>query len=146
MLFLLIFPVVGAILITIQIRSNLKHLKLLQIGNSARAILKEKEPTGGSVIINNKRYPEYKYTFEFSYRDDYKNGIFQAICKTHLAELVLFDRYDPKINIVYDAMPNAPLINSEGKIMPALAIKLLGLIIPFLTILGNFIYIIFSLM
>ena len=56
-------------------------------------------------------------------------------------EIVLFDRYDPKINVVYDAMPNAPIINSGGKISPALPIKMLGLIIPFLTILGNSIYV-----
>ena len=149
LLFLLIFPLVGVILVSIQTRSNLKNLNLLKIGDSTKAEMINKESTGGSVTINNKRYPIYKYTFEFFYKDNIKEGNYKAICKTHLSELVedeereivLFDRYDPKINSIYDAIPNAPEIDLDGAISKSDPVKVFGLIIPGLTIIGNTVYI-----
>ena len=146
--FLLIFPVVGCILVIIQTRTNLKNLNLLKIGDSTKAKNIDKQSTGGSVTINNKRYPIYKFTFEFSYKDHIKEGIYQAVCKTHLSdlvedeerEIVLFDKFEPKINTVYDAIPNAPMIDSDGNILSAEPLKAFGLIIPGLTIFGNIIY------
>lgn len=153
LLVLLIFPLIGSALVFVQTRLNLKNLRLLKIGNCTFATLKDKTPTNGSVTINNRRYPVYKYSFEFSGKSNFKESTYKATCKTHLAELVedeereivLYDRENPKINAVYDAIPNAPMISPRGTISPATASKMLGLIIPFLTIAGNCYYVIFLL-
>lgn len=140
-LFVSIFPLVGLIFITVSIKSNLKFLDLLKIGEFTRGSLCAKEATGGYIKINNATYPIFKYEFEF----EYKNKPYKATTQTHLAELVedekkeiiLFDRFNPAYSVVYDTMPNAPDINPAGFMEVATWRQAWVFLVPGISILGH---------
>jgi hypothetical protein len=133
-LFVLIFPLVGLGFIVHSIRQNAKAIKLLEIGEFTRGAMCSKEATNSTVKINNNTYPVYKYSFEFEANGRTHN----AICKTHQAwlvedeqrEIILFDKYNPDFNIVYDATANMPNISEQGILEPAGFGKLVYLALP----------------
>lgn len=146
-LFVLIFPIVGGVFIFIAIRQNLKAIKLLEIGEFTRGAMCSREATNSSVKINNTTYPVYKYSFEFE-----ANGLtHSAICKTHQAwlvedeerEIILFDKYNPDFNVVFDAAGNMPEITEEGILATPGIGKVVYLILPIIGI-GMNLYFIFS--
>jgi hypothetical protein len=140
-LFVSIFPLVGLIFILISVKNNLKFLDLLKIGEFTRGSLCTKEPTGGYIKINNTTYPIFKYEFEF----EYKNKTHKATTQTHLAQLVedekkeiiLFDRFNPDYNVVYDTMPNAPAIDAAGYMEVATWREAWVFLLPGISILGH---------
>jgi hypothetical protein len=137
-LFVLIFPLIGLGFIVSSLIKNWKALRLLEIGDFTRGKLLEKTATNGSVGINGQHYPIYKYQFEF------ENGgrKYAAYCKTHQAwlvedeerEIILFDRFNPDFNVVYDATPTMPGISPEGMLERAPIGKALNLLLPLLAI------------
>lgn len=139
--FVLIFPLAGLAFIFFNFRQNLKFLDVLKIGEFTRGCVVSKKPTGSEIIINKVRYPVYKYEFEFSYKD--KNYL--ATCQTHQTqfvedeerEIILFDRFNPDYNIVYDAMPNAPAINEAGFLEPSPPKSAWVLLMPAFSILAH---------
>lgn len=140
-MFVAIFPLVGLLFILSSLRNNAKFLDLLKIGEFTRGKMISKEPTGGEVIINKVRYPIFKYTFEFTYKDQQH----LATCTTHLGhtvedeneEIILFDRFNPGYNIVYDVVPNAPRIDREGYMEIAGWRKAWVLLLPFVSVTGH---------
>ena len=139
----LLFPLVGCIMILIQFRRNQVYLKLLKLGVFTLGKQVNKERTGGSITVNNVTYPIYKYTFEFVVK-----GIpYQAICQTHQVELVedeereivLYDPLHPKTSMVYDAVTNAPKIDTDGYLKPVSGGKIAVFALPLLTALINLI-------
>jgi hypothetical protein len=140
-LFVLIFPIVGLGFIVFAIRQNLKAIKLLEIGEFTRGTLCSKEATNASVKINNTTYPVYKYSFEF----DAGGRTHSAICKTHQAwlvedeerEIILFDKYNPDFNVVFDAAGNMPAITEEGMLATPGIGKAVYLLLPFIGIAMN---------
>jgi hypothetical protein len=137
-LLVFIFPLVGLGFIIHGLRQNLRAIKLLEIGEFTRCTMCSKEPTNASVKINNTTYPVFKYTFEF----EAGGRTHSATCKTHQGwlvedeqqEIILFDKYNPGFNIVYDATANMPAISEQGSLEPAglgkvvyLALPLMGL-------------------
>ena len=139
--FILIFPLLGAIFIVYQFIRNQRFLKLLKLGVFSLGKQVNKEPTGGSITINNVTYPIYKYTFEFLVKGIAR----QAICKTHQTnlvedeeeEIVLYDPLNPSYNMVYDAVPNVPEIDADGYLKPVKWSKILVFVLPILTALIN---------
>ncbi len=137
-LFVLIFPLVGLGFIISSILQNWKALKLLEIGDFTRGKLLDKTATNSTVKINGATYPIFKYQFEF------ENGgkKYTGKCKTHQGwlvedeerEIILFDRFNPKFNVVYDATPNMPGISAEGMLERAPIGKGLSLLLPLLAI------------
>jgi hypothetical protein len=143
-LFVLIFPMVGLAFIVSSVHSNWKAMRLLEIGEYIRAKLVNRESTNGSVTINNQTYPIYKYSFEFAAG----GKTHQAVCKTHQAwlveneerEIILYDRFNPEVNIVFDAYPNLPEISEEGMLKRPSIKKLLNLILPLIGIALNVLF------
>lgn len=137
-LFVLIFPLVGLGFIISSILQNWKALKLLEIGDFTRGKLLDKTATNSSVKINGSTYPVFKYQFEF------ENGgrKYAAKCKTYQGwlvedeerEIILFDRFNPEYNVVYDATPSMPGISPEGMLERASLSKCLNLLLPLLAI------------
>ncbi len=133
-LFVLIFPLVGLGFIVHSIRQNAKAIKLLEIGEFTRGAICSKEATNSTVKINNNTYPIFKYIFEFEANGRTQN----ATCKTHQAwlvedeqrEIILYDKYNPEFNLVFDAAPNMPNISEQGTLEPAGFGKVVYLALP----------------
>jgi hypothetical protein len=133
-LFILIFPFVGLVFIINSLRQNAKAIRLLEIGEFARGSMCSKEATNTTIKINNTTYPVFKYTFEFEAEGRTRN----ASCKTHQAwlvedeqrEIILYDKYNPDFNIVYDATANMPSINEQGTLEAVGIGKVVYLVLP----------------
>ncbi|MCF8247328.1 MAG: DUF3592 domain-containing protein [Saprospiraceae bacterium] len=148
-LFVLIFPIVGGVFIFIAIRQNLKAIKLLEIGEFTRGTMCSKEATNSTVTINNQRYPVFKYSFEFQAG----GRTHSAICKTHQAwlvedeerEIILYDKYNPDYNVVFDAAGNMPEITEAGLLATPGIGKVVYLILPMVGIGMNLFFLFFPL-
>ena len=122
-LFVLLFPLVGLGFIVHSVRQNLRAVQLLEIGDFTRGVMKSKEATGSVVKINNTTYPVFKYQFGFEAGGKQHT----ATCKTHRGwlvedeerEIILYDRFNPGFNLVFDAAPNMPSISGQGTLEPA---------------------------
>ena len=131
-LFILLFPLIGGAFIVQGLRQNLKTIKILEIGECTRGKLVSKVAT--SVKINDS--PVYKYEFEFE--ADGKQHI--ATCKTHQGwlvedekrEIILYDRFNPDFNVIFDAAPNMPGISAQGMLETPSIGKAVYLLLPLL--------------
>lgn len=140
-LFVAIFPLAGLGLIVGAFISNLRYLRLLRDGTIAKGKMIEKTQTNSTVTINNVKYPVYKFVFSF----EYLTKPYQAVCKTHQThtveddayEMVLFDRLNPTVNALYDAIPNAPRIDEFGDLRAPALKKAWVLVLPLLTAVIN---------
>lgn len=120
--FVLIFPVVGLFMIVPAVRKQAKSLDLLRHGEFTRGEVRSKDPTGTTISINNRTYPVYKYTFDFTYL----GTTYQAICKAHITEpledetleTILFYPNNPGFNAVYDGISNSPRMDGMGNFIP----------------------------
>ncbi len=144
----LIIPVFGLLLLLLPLKRNLRFIRLLKIGDFTRGKLVNKYLTGESIRKGGTVMPEFRYSFEFEH-----DGIkYLANCRTHETnkvedeetEIILFDRYKPHYNLVYDAVPNVPIINEEGHLVPLGGLKALVLFLPVFTIVLNLVYLIMS--
>lgn len=148
-LFVLIFPLVGLGFILSAIRQNLKAIKLLSIGEFTRGTMCSKEATNSTIKINNNTYPVYKYSFEFQAG----GRTHSAICKTHQSwlvedeerEIILYDKYNPDLNVVFDAAGNMPAIKEDGMLATPDMGKLIYLALPLIGIGMNLYFLFFPL-
>lgn len=137
-LFVLIFPVVGLAVLIPSLLQNLKAVRLLETGVFTRGKMAEQIATNSTITINNTVYPIYKYSFEFTAG----GRTFTATCRTHQTwkvedeeqEIILYDKFNPDFNVVYDAAPNMPDISAAGELKPATVSKAVNLILPALGI------------
>lgn len=134
-----IFPMIGLIFIAIATYRNGKALRLLKNGAFTTGKVAKKEATNANITINNRRYPIYRYTFNF-----YAEGQpYTATCKTHktevvedeVEEIILYQPGYPAYNTVYDANENMPHIDEYGSVQPVSPKKAWVLIIPGLSVL-----------
>lgn len=126
-LLVIVFPAIGFVFLFLGFKKNIKALQLLINGTFTRGKMLSYEPT--NAVINDQTVYAYKFEFHAS------NKTYIAECKTHLTERVedeetekvLYDKADPKFNLVYDAMGAAPKIDRFGKIEQSnlLALKVL---------------------
>lgn len=119
----LIFPLAGVGMIIPGLRRQAKSIDLLRNGAFTRGKLREKEPTGATITINNRSYPVYKFVFDF----EYLGATYQSVCKTHVVEplededqeTILFYPDDPSFNVVYDGISSSPKMDAMGNFIPA---------------------------
>ncbi|MEK7257373.1 MAG: hypothetical protein AAB316_21640 [Bacteroidota bacterium] len=145
---LLLMPLAGLFFLILPIRQNLKFLRLLKIGDFTRGKMVAKDPTGKSIREGGAEHPIFKYTFEFEHKD----VKYRASCRTHQSHLVedenmesiLFDRFHPTYNLVYDAVPNVPTISPAGKMMPLSPWRSWVLFLPAFTFSVNLVFALLS--
>lgn len=133
-IFVLIFPITGSLLLLGGIFNNRKSINILKKGKFTRGTLLESRPTGSTV--NNR--PVMKYIFQF----EAQNRTFTAECSTHRyhlvedeeQEIILYDPKNPEKSIVYDAVPAVPPINQFGKFGAVPKSNIKYLIAPLLAI------------
>lgn len=129
-LFVLIFPLLGTVFIIIGLRQNWQAIRLLEIGEFTRGTMQSKVAT--NVEVNDR--PVFKYQFEF----EAGGRCHAATCKTHQTrlvedeqrEIILYDKYNPGFNVVFDAAGNMPAITPEGTLAGPSLGQALGLLLP----------------
>lgn len=144
-LFVLLFPLIGLAFIITSILKNIKVLKLLEIGAFTRGKLISKKATNTSI----NKQTVFKYTFEFEFGGKKQ----EALCKTHQGwlvedeerEIILYDRFNPAFNFVFDAMTNVPNISEEGMLERAPISKAVNLLLPILGIGLNILFLQYTL-
>ena len=144
----LIVPVFGLLLLLLPIKYNLKVIHLLKIGDFTRGKMTNKYATGETVRKGGTVMPEFRYSFHFNHNEE----DFLATCRTHETdkvedeetEIILFDRFEPTFNLVYDAVPNVPHINEAGRMEPIRGLKAWVLFLPIFTVVLNLVYFVFS--
>jgi hypothetical protein len=138
-MFVAIFPLVGAVFVFFGFRKGWKANHLLSHGLLAWATRKSSEPT--NVRINNRTV--MKLTFEFEAAD---GRTYPAVEKTHLPEklqddereAVLYDPLAPSYAVMLDSLPGSPELTPEGGFRPAGAVSgALVLIAPLATVVGH---------
>ena len=115
-LFILIFPLVGAVLSSIALRRGLEARRLMMTGEVTRGVLKTTETTNTQV----NSQPVIKLTFEF---DAPEGGTFQAVAKTHqphrlqdeARERIVYDPRDPTSAKLLDELPCQPRVTERGE-------------------------------
>lgn len=137
-LFVVIFPLLGLGFIIAGIIVNLKSLKLLVNGHFTKGKIVSKEASG--TVINNNTV--FKFTFEFETSGGTKN---QTTCATHQTwkvedeeiKRILYDPTYPENAVVFDAIPSAPQINSQGYLESAATSAASVFILPLISIALN---------
>ncbi len=136
-LFVLIFPIIGVVLLAGGVRLGIRGLRLLRMGNVAQGTLVGKEPTG--TRINNQMV--FKLTFDFADSNGMRH---QASAKTHVpytledeaTERVLYDPSNPSYAVLFDNLPGQPEVDLLGRILPGSLLQSVKfLIFPLLTLL-----------
>ncbi len=144
----LIVPLFGFLLLLLPLRRNLRIIRLLKIGDFTRGRLTNKYATGETIRKGGSVMPEFRYSFEF----EHEGTKYLANCRTHETdkvedeetEIVLYDRYDPTFNLVYDAVQNVPHINEQGVMEPLKGWQAWVLFLPVFTIVLNLVYLLLS--
>lgn len=147
-IFVLLFPLVGLGMLIPGLRRQSKSLDLLRNGEFTRGKLREKTGTGTMITINDRKYPVYKFIFDF----DYKGTTYQAECTTHITEpledetqeTILFYPDYPSFNVVYDGISNSPQMDAMGNFIAASWKGVLVFLAPafaiFITTIGALLY------
>lgn len=141
---MLVLPLLGLFFIFYPMKQNLRFIRLLKIGDFTRGKMVGKTVTNQTVKTGAGVRPVVKYLFAFEYEDT----IYHATCRTHRTDLVedeetesiLFDRFNPAFNLVYDAVPNVPAISPEGKMLPAPPSKAWVLFLPTFGVAVNLVF------
>ena len=142
--FVVIFPLIGFIFIIVTVKKALSAIRFLKTGIEARGSLVSKNAT--NVEINDKTV--YKMTFRFKANDGKEH---YATAKTHIPQVLQDDRMErlfynpenPSDSVLLDSIPGKPEIDAAGKIRDIPLMEVIAsVIIPFLAIFGNLLYII----
>lgn len=141
-LFVLILPLAGVVLIAVRWRKGGRAMHLLKNGHLALGKLVSKTATNTRV---NKR-TVYRLTFEYEAND---GRVHQAVTKTHqpeqleddAVERLLYDPALPDRAAMMDTLPGQVRISEAGQVERGGA--LLVLLLPFVTIAGNMLYLAF---
>ena len=144
-LFVVVFPLIGALFVLGTLWSGWKRLYLLKYGELAQGKLVDKQPTNTS--INDQTV--YKLTFAF---ETSLGQAAQTIVKTHETarltddelETLLYDPLNPAVGTTLDHLPGAPRIEEDGRIsVRNEGSAYLALVLPALTLVGHGTYAIF---
>lgn len=141
---LLLVPAVGLLLVLFPLKSKLRMLRLLKMGDFTRGKLFGKTPTGEVLRSGAKVLPIFRFDFRF----EHNGTVYHATCRTHHPALVedeetesiLYDRYQPSFNLVYDSVPGLPRITRSGKLAPMPMERAWVLFAPAFTLGVNLVY------
>jgi hypothetical protein len=106
MFFLLIFPTVGAVIMLLGIRKNLKYLRILSIGKVAFGVYSHMENTGASV----NKQPVVRIFFNYVTHDNINAQAYGETYQTYKlqdeqAEPLVYNPNNPSEAIMIDALP-----------------------------------------
>jgi Protein of unknown function (DUF3592) len=140
-LFVVIFPLVGFLILYFSSRGGLKRARLLKTGLFTTGKLIDKEPT--NMTVNKQRV--YELTFEFTARDGRRC---EAKARTHMPERLqdeheeplLYDPENPSEAFLLDELPSRPEINGVGELVGRPVAGALALLLPALVIGGHVLY------
>jgi hypothetical protein len=144
-IFVVIFPLAGAILTFFGLLEGLRASRLLSIGRLAFGKLTS--TAGTNTTINNRQV--MAMTFSFRAHD---GATYDVTSKTsrpenlddQAEELILYDPDDPTRGAAVDALPGSLQVDQSGVIRPGRPLACLTtLIIPGLTIVGHGLYLFF---
>jgi hypothetical protein len=145
-LFVVIFPVAGLVLLFFSIKKSLRALRLLKYGELTKGKFISKEPTNTGINGQNV----YKLTFRFM---DTVGNEYDVSEETHLPHLLednnekrlLYLKSNPSYAIMLDSLPHSPSIDEYGNVKTSSPIKsiLSSIFIPLATIVGHGLYITF---
>lgn len=144
---LLLLPAAGLLLVLLPLRRNFRVLRLLKIGDFTRGQLFGKTPTGQVERFGAHVLPVFRFEFRF----EHKGAVFHATCRTphpalvedESSESILYDRYRPSSNLVYDAVPNLPKITASGKLAPMPVQRAWVLFFPMFMVVVNGVFLFF---
>ena len=145
-LFVLIFPTVGLILILVFTRTGTKRNYLLRYGVLTDGKLVSKEPTNMSV----NRQTVYELTFEFA---GYDGRMHQAKARSHqphrmedeAREPLLYDAENPSRAYILDEAPARPKLDEMGELHGNLSMTILLLVVPLIVIIGHGTFLLYKL-
>lgn len=145
-LFVLIFPVAGLVVVVIATRIGWKRNHVLREGVFTTGTLKDIRPTNMSV----NRQTVMAVTFEFTARDGRVHEVEARTVDTSRLEdeprePLLYDPNDPSKAWVLDEAPARPRIEMNGELSGSGARALLSAVLPALVIAGNVIAAVFKL-
>lgn len=138
-LFVVLFPLIGAGFVIGRLRWGLRSLRLLKHGEIATAKLTLQEPT--NTTINDQRV--YRMTFDYETQLGQQA---QCVVRTHETqrltdderETVLYDPLRPDRGTTLDHLPGSPRIGEDGTISVQNPRRgWLALILPVVTIVGH---------
>ena len=117
-LFVLIFPFVGFMILIFGLNKGVKSMMLLSGGRLAHGRLVGKKPT--SVYVNNQQV----MALTFQYQVDGQH--YSTVAKTHTPEdlqdekeeALIYKPSDPSFSVMVDALPGRPTIDERGHIRP----------------------------
>ena len=132
-LFTLIFPIVGGIMVGYSLKRNFKAVDLITNGKFARGKIIDKRPT--NTKINEQTV--YEFTIEFTADNGRTYQVKSRTHKIHLVqdeaeELVLYAPADPSLGVIFDTVPNAPKFVENGEIAAPGLGQYFNLILPVL--------------
>lgn len=130
-LFTLIFPIVGGIMVGYSLKRNFKAVDLITNGKFARGKIIDKRPT--NTKINEQTV--YEFTIEFAADNGRTYQVKSRTHKVHLVqdeaeELVLYAPADPSLGVIFDTVPNAPKFVKNGEIAAPGVVQYFNLILP----------------
>ncbi len=138
-LFVVLFPLIGLLIILGKLRMGLKQRHLLKFGELTQGKLVSKERT--NTEINDQ--PVYKLTFEF---DTSVGHPAHLVVKTHNTrpleddelETILYDPTRPSFGTTLDHLPGAPRILEDGTVTARnTRFAYVWLIVPLLSLVGH---------
>lgn len=138
-LFVVIFPTIGAGFLMRGIGQGIQANQLLTRGRLALATLKSSQPTNTRI----NRRVVMALTFEYRAHD---GGTYQVVARSHQPEAmqdeteepVLYDLNEPTYAVMLDNIPGSPRFDEAGNFVPAARWAALKVVIlPALTLLGN---------
>lgn len=147
-LFVVIFPLIGFIMLNIGFARGRKRIKVLSEGILGEAELVSKVAT--NTEINNQRV--YKLTFEFDAIDGQTH---QATASTHLPqkledeakELLFYDPLNPDRAQMLDELNTSFKVDEAGDIQPESSrAALLSMVVPTIAVLGHGTYLLYALL
>ncbi len=116
-LFVVIFPIVGALIGIAGIRAGRRRLRMLYVGKMARGKLVAKEPTNTKI----NKQTVYKLTFEFTTPDGRVGRVSDSTHETarledEAEELLLYNPDNLEEGAAIDALPGGVKMNDAGEI------------------------------
>ncbi|MDW7690395.1 hypothetical protein R9C00_23455 [Flammeovirgaceae bacterium SG7u.111] len=143
----LVIPLIGLVMVTIALNGGIRSYWLLKKGVAGYGKLTRKKATGRE--INDQVI--YKMFFKFKAID---GNEYMAVTHTHETdaledeekEVLLYNPQKPREGILFDNLPGSPQLNELGEIIPATdASVTTSLLIPVISLLGNFFYLFYHL-
>jgi len=125
----LLFPLIGLIILVVNLVKGIKSLEILKIGETAMGVLKHQESTG--TRINGR--PLMRYWFEFRALGQTWEAKGETLGRELLddeEELLFYDPKNPQHAVMADSLPGRPGVDDQGHYVGHLPSALAALIPP----------------